>query len=205
MLSKVVVDQLLYKAPPVAESLRLGRAKESDVVDKYVQTKREDECLVSVQETGLHVHVVHGFLAASPDRFVNDTSSEPSSGLLEVKYPVSVSGHPESGIISGKSCLEKVDGIIRLNRGHNYFYQVQGQMACTGRPWCDFACMFSTGDIFIERGWFDAGFWDGCFYKLRQFYDEFFCERISLSTEAVNKVLYLLRFFFLFFSHLLFK
>ena len=152
------------------------------------------------------VHVVHGFLAASPDRLVNDTSSEPSSGLLEVKYLVSVSGHPESGIISGKSfCLEKVDGIIRLNRGHNYFYQVQGQMACTGRPWCDFACMSSTGDIFIERVWFDAGFWDGCFFKLRQFYDEFFCERISLSTEAVNKVLYLLRFFFLFFSHLLFK
>ena len=137
------MKKLLYTEPPVTESaLHLVCTKEPVIVERYIALKEEDMCLVDVAGTGLHVRPKYGFLAGSPDRLVEDSSCEPSHGLLEVKYLASVSGPPSTAI--GKKanfCLERLDcGTVRLKRSHNYFYQVQDQMGCTGRQWCDFVC-----------------------------------------------------------------
>lgn len=62
-------------------------------------------------------HPIIGMSGASPDRLVSD------DGLLEIKCPTSRTHYEfwETGIIDP-----------------NYLWQMQWQMACTGRKWCDF-------------------------------------------------------------------
>lgn len=167
-----LVHQLLYVDPPVnVPALVQGRLKEPLVVDKYVAFKEREECLLEVEDTGLHVHTESGFLAASPDRLVTDFSCEPSAGLLEVKYISSLHGKLDEGLSKAGFCLAR-DGSnsLRLKQSHNYYYQVQGQMACTNRTWCDFACMSAAGDLHVERIYYDAIFWESCKHKLTTFF-----------------------------------
>ena len=175
-----LVDQLLYKEPPVTVSaLRQGRSMEPKIVEAYVAQKLKDECLVDVEETGLHIHPTIGYLAASPDQLVNDTSCEPGVGILEVKYLASVEGDP--GLAIGRKsnyCLERRADQTCLKKSHSYYYQVQSQMACTGRSWCDFACMTKTGELFCERILFDRDFWAACAEKLTRFYLDFYAPEI---------------------------
>lgn len=70
-----------------------------------------------VAETGLVTHPEVTDFAASPDGLVG------SDGLLEIKCPNTWT-HIET-IKSGEPKRE-------------YFIQMQAQMACTGRKWCDF-------------------------------------------------------------------
>ena len=178
---KSLAIQLLYKEPPAAvHAMRLGRSNKSLVVQKYKALKEAAEELVEVFETGLHIHSTVGILTASPDRLVNDSSCSPSDGLLEVKYLASVEGPPENAI-HGKSnyCLEQSEaGRVQLKRSHNYYYQVQGQMGCTDRMWCDFVAMSRTGETFSKRIYFDNTFWDTCVTKLTHFYRQFFSREL---------------------------
>lgn len=71
----------------------------------------------AVVETGFAVHPRIADLGASPDGLVGD------DGLIEIKCPVPAT-HLE--IIESGSIPDK------------YIKQMQTQMACTGRVWCDF-------------------------------------------------------------------
>ena len=70
-----------------------------------------------VSEVGLIDHPEIGMSAASPDGIVGD------AGLVEIKCP-NTATHIKT--LTG----EKIDG--------KYLLQMQWQMACTGRAWCDF-------------------------------------------------------------------
>ena len=71
----------------------------------------------SVTETGFHPHPTIGMFGASPDGLCGD------AGLVEIKCPSSAT---HIATLMG-------DGIDR-----KYMLQMQTQMACTGRDWCDF-------------------------------------------------------------------
>ena len=43
-----------------------------------------------------------------------------------------------------------MDGEYKLSTTHEYYYQVQGQLGITGRPFCDFVC-WTPQDIHVER------------------------------------------------------
>lgn len=71
-----------------------------------------------VETSGFVLHPIHSEIGASPDGLVG------KSGLIEIKCPNTAqhvafiqSGEPEK----------------------RYWWQMQCQMACTGRGWCDFA------------------------------------------------------------------
>lgn len=78
----------------------------------------EFELGVTVQEVGFLDHPSIDMAGASPDGLVGD------DGLLEIKCPQSAA-HIET--LLTKTVPEK------------YLKQMQWQMACTGRRWCDFA------------------------------------------------------------------
>lgn len=184
---KSLVAQMLYQDPPVAvAALHLGRSHEPVVVQKYIDKMRDDDTLVEVSPTGLHIHPRFGFLAASPDRLVTDSSCEPSDGLVEVKYLVSVDGPPELAIgTKANFCLHKTpEGCVRLNRRHNYYYQVQGQIACSGRSWCDFVCMSKSGELFVERIYPDESFWADCVTRLTAFFRTHFAPEIVYPVDS---------------------
>ena len=65
--------------------------------------------------------------------------------------------------------LNSENGSLQLKRSHNYYYQVQGQLAITGRPWCDFV-MWTPKGMTVERIHFHAAFWEGVKMKLVSFY-----------------------------------
>ena len=51
------------------------------------------------------------------------------------------------------------DQTFQLERSHSYYCQVQGQMAITERPWCDYIVYTSNG-IANDRITFDKLFWE---------------------------------------------
>lgn len=71
----------------------------------------------TVSETGFHPHPTISMFGASPDGLCGD------AGLVEIKCPSSAT---HIATLMG-------DGIDR-----KYMLQMQTQMACTGRDWCDF-------------------------------------------------------------------
>ena len=64
----------------------------------------------------------------------------------------------------------EVQLLLRLQ--HNYFCQIQGQMAIGKQPWCDFV-IWTIKDIHVERVMFDEVLWGVMLCKLSSFYD--FC------------------------------
>lgn len=88
----------------------------------------------TVMQVGFVPHPNIGDTGASPDGFVGE------DGLVEIKCP-NTATHIET--LDGGSVPEK------------YFLQMQWQMACTGRAWCDFASfdprMPESMRLFVER------------------------------------------------------
>lgn len=72
----------------------------------------------TVLETGFHPHRSILFSGASPDGLVGE------NGLVEIKCPNTAT---HIATLTGSSIDRK------------YLYQMQWQMECTGRDWCDFA------------------------------------------------------------------
>ncbi|PHP66524.1 exonuclease [Zhengella mangrovi] len=72
---------------------------------------------VMVEEIGFVLHPTIGGSGASPDGFVGD------EGLVEIKCP---------------NTATHIDTLLGANIDVRYMKQMQWQMACAGRTWCDF-------------------------------------------------------------------
>lgn len=87
-----------------------------------------------VQEVGFVPHPTIEDSGASPDRLVND------DGLIEVKCP---------------NTATHIDTLLGQKIDRRYLIQIQWQLACTGRQWCDFASydprLPGHLSIFIQR------------------------------------------------------
>ena len=110
-------------------AMRWGNEMEASAVDAYQAATGAD-----VFRVGFLMHPVIAFSGASPDRLIS------SDGLLEVKCPTSPTH------------------IEMLLTGHipdRYILQMQWQMACAARQWCDFVSydprMPEPHEMFITR------------------------------------------------------
>jgi putative phage-type endonuclease len=94
---------------------------------------------VLVDEVGFIVHPTIIAAGASPDGLVGD------DGLIEIKCP---------------NTATHIDTLLSDKVPSKYNTQMQWQMACTGRKWCDFVSfdprMPDGLQIFIQRVAFDA-------------------------------------------------
>lgn len=114
-----------YAAQLVCERLTGAQADTYTNAAMQWGTDHEDEarrayafmCDVEVQEVGFVDHPILEMSGASPDGLVGD------DGLLEIKCPITAT-HIET-LLSGK-VPEK------------YLTQIQWQLGCTGRAWCDY-------------------------------------------------------------------
>jgi putative phage-type endonuclease len=114
-----------YAAQLVAERLT-GAVEEgfSSAAMKW-GTENEDEARnayafrrnLDVSPAGFIPHPNIGMAGASPDGFVGD------DGLVEIKCP---------------NTATHIDTLVNARIPLKYHYQMQWQMACTGRAWCDF-------------------------------------------------------------------
>jgi hypothetical protein len=89
---------------------------------------------VLVDEVGFIDHPTIAMSGASPDGFVGD------DGLVEIKCPESKT---------------QMDTLLNQKVPTKYMPQMQWQMACTGRKWCDFVSydprMPQNLQIFVQR------------------------------------------------------
>ena len=71
------------------------------------------------------------------------------------------------------------NGVAKLKKDHEYYDQVQGQMAITGTKWYDFVVYTSLG-LNIDRMYFDAEHWIKLRQKLLSVYFRYF---LPVATE----------------------
>ena len=114
-----------YRAQLVAERLS-GSAAETFTnaamqwgtdTEAAAREAYEKEMLVGVKEVGFVDHETIPMSGASPDGLVGD------DGLVEIKCP---------------NTATHIDTLQGQNVPPKYIKQMQWQMACTGRKWCDF-------------------------------------------------------------------
>uniref|UniRef100_T1IZP2 YqaJ viral recombinase domain-containing protein n=1 Tax=Strigamia maritima TaxID=126957 RepID=T1IZP2_STRMM len=71
-------------------ALVYGRRMEDVAVAEYLRTMESSGKRVVAAVCGLYVHPTVSYLAATPDRTVEDLEEDPTEGILEVKCPKSM-------------------------------------------------------------------------------------------------------------------
>lgn len=131
-----LVKSLLYGSQlDHIKSIKYGREHEHMAITQL----GEQEGFV-IEKCGLFLDKEYGFLGASPDgQYENDL-------LIEIKCPFSAAGMVfEDAIKLKKITFWKMCGNeLVLNKSHNWYYQVQGQLHVTGRSQCLFAIWFGS-------------------------------------------------------------
>jgi len=61
------------------------------------------------------------------------------------------------------------DGQLHLPKQHNYYAQVQGELAVINREWCDFV-VYSNGEVVVDRILADLEYWNTLEEALELFY-----------------------------------
>lgn len=90
-------------------------------------------------------------------------------GLLEVKCPYSQKGKSIAKIAEPSFMVKDLQGTFRLDRSHDYYFQVLGQMALAGLSWTDFV-VFSDKFMIIERIRFSEQDWSVARPKFHNFF-----------------------------------
>ena len=124
-----------------------------------------------MDKCGLFVSVTNPWLAASPNGTVtNPDDASQDLGLVEIKNPYSMRGKSlAEACKSSTFCLQNRDNTYKLKTNHDYFHQVQCQLYCVDREWCDFILRTDV-EIHIERIQRDRRWWGVQLEKLRKFY-----------------------------------
>jgi putative phage-type endonuclease len=110
---------------------------------------------VFVDEVGFISHPTIDGAGASPDGLVGD------DGLVEIKCP---------------NTATMIDTLINETVPNKYYAQMQMQMACTGRAWCDYVVfdprMPSNAQLFVKRVVRDDKFVADMESEITKFLDE---------------------------------
>ena len=116
-----------------------GKDNEPLAIETYIQHMAALNKIITVGQTGLIINPSFPCLGASPDGLLTDSSNTDPNGILEIKCPYKYRDVDPCEAAANKDfCCELAGDTITLKRNHNYFYQIQGQMAISSRKWCDF-------------------------------------------------------------------
>ena len=130
----------ISSCPPV----KWGIDHEKDAIEAYKKQTGYD-----VKETGLWLFP-NGFIGASPDGLVYINGQ--LSGILEVKCPWRLrylnNLNTVQDVVKELPFLTWPLGLLRT---HDYYHQVQGQLAATKTAWCDFVVWCPNNFIVIVR------------------------------------------------------
>ena len=94
-----------------------------------------------VRAAGLLISSAHPFIAAFPDGLVSCSCC--GEGLLEISVHTNTK-------IPTQQVFPILHSELKLQETHNYYYQVQGQMAIWKKQYCDFVC-WTTKGIFVQH------------------------------------------------------
>ena len=164
------VEAILYSTFKGSQATRYGTLMENTARREYKTYHEERGHSLTTIRTGLVISVDHPWLAASPDDRVFDPTASPQMGLAEYKNPYSVREMTlDEACKKSSFCLEKKGNEYKLKRRHDYYYQVQCQLYCDNKMWCDFIVR-TEKELHVERIWRDAEWWATQLPKLESLY-----------------------------------
>jgi hypothetical protein len=99
----------------VTPAIYHGQKHEAIVIRQY---EKDSGC--KIHQCGIFVSTKCPFLGASPDGIINDDN------IIEVKCPYSIRNEEIS--ISNLPYLKTGECGVCLDKTHNYYYQIQGQL-----------------------------------------------------------------------------
>ena len=138
------VKQMLYTTFRGNETTRYGTRMEDTTRQNYVAYQREQgHSNLTISKAGFVVTVDNPWLAASPNDRVTDPDDPQPLGLVKYKNPFAARQHTLSEACDMSTfCLQKknTDSKItyKLKQQHNYYYQIQCQLYCDNKDWCNF-------------------------------------------------------------------
>ena len=156
-------------------AIAYGIDKEKSAIEEYITYwHNQGHKDLVVTPSGVIINPSWSFLGASPDGAVYDPLNiQQPYGFLEVKCPYSVKNVTPTEASSHSGFCSRLNSIgqLELKETHQYYAQVQGQMAIGERMWCDFA-VFTLKGISIQRVFFNQDYWTTKLLpKLVSFYD----------------------------------
>ena len=164
--------------------LKWGREKEAIARDSYVEYMRKlGHKDLSVKSSGLTLLPSHSFLGASADGLIlNHRHHSDTSGVLEIKCPFSINKKSVTNCTPHMIATRYPDyfltsnenGKIGLKTTHNYYHQVQGEMAIKGCTWAHFVVWTAaeSDNLHVEEIKFDEDLWANAMLpKLTNFYE----------------------------------
>lgn len=182
-----LVLRIINGKPFATPATTWGKEKESVALQQYTdhQNSHGHAGLYSCR-SGFVISEKYPYLGASPDAVVHDPSVGNQFGLAEVKCPYSVRDKSlEEAVSSPNFFCSLENGSLKLKKTHNYYCQVQGQMAVTERYWCDFVVYTEKG-ISVERIEFDSAFWSDLLLKLSSFFENCLAPEILSPIHALG-------------------
>ena len=142
-----------------------GKKYEGKALDGYSESLK----------SGIQVSLTTPYLRCSPDGLVG------KDGVVEVKCPYTARDMMVTPVTV--PYLSMTDGNFELKKNHPYYFQVQGNLLCTGRELCDFVVWTKVDSqcIHITR---DEAFIANMTQKLGEFFN------LHLREEILKKFLY---------------
>jgi len=151
-----------------------GRKYEGAAILEYQNLMKVSKTPVVVLKCGLVVSKEIPVFAATPNGKVIDFVCSHPFGILEVKFPSTKSAvTPLDACADPKFFCQQVGDHCCLKTDHEYYAQVQDQMAVTGASWYDFA-VYTFKGMSIQRISFDQEFWDNITQRLKLYYFQHF-------------------------------
>ena len=166
------VENLLYTRFRGNAATRYGNTMEDITKVEYEAYQRQHgHPDLKVESCGLAISLDSPWLAASPDGLVTDPSEATGPlGVVEIKNPYTARSQTLAEACKKSSfCLENKKDSFKLKTRHDYYYQIQTQLYCTRRCWCDFI-LRTDNDLHIERVYTDQAWQRANLQKLQDFY-----------------------------------
>ena len=163
-MAQLVVERLTNTQ---AESYTNAAMQWGTDQEPFARAAYEVQQNVLVDETGLVDHPTIEMAGASPDGLVGE------DGLVEIKCP---------------NTATHIDTLLTQTVPSKYITQMQFQMACTGRQWCDFVSfdprMPPKAQIFVKRVLRDDAFIKEIESEIKKFLAE-----VSAKVDQLNKLI----------------
>ena len=137
--SQSLVKRIMQQVSiPKAAALEWGKTHEPQARKEYTSAVQSKHTLFKVEMTGLHINPQYPHLGASPDGLISCACC--GDGLLEIKCPYSKRNENPEVIADSSFYLKSTEDGLIFFESHDYYHQVQGQMAICERSYCDFVC-----------------------------------------------------------------
>ena len=149
--SKSLIEMIcctMYNSCTITLALTWDKQYESDAWKSYeeIHSRHYQESHYSL--SGLVVNPIYSHLGTSPDGRVDCARCD--SGVIEIKYPYKHRHIKIEEINKSTFSLLKTSDGLKLNPNHEYFYQVQMQMAICDVKYCDFVVWTMQGIVVIR-------------------------------------------------------